>query len=209
MVFAFFVKYVSASFTKAEDQMTRFFLLLTVFLAGCVPRLQLASQPPFATQTIPGSAGLPDYGPAPELTNTVWLNTRQPLRLADLRGKVVLLEMWTFGCSNCQHVTPTLKQWDQEYRQRGLVIIGNHFPEFPYEADLQNLKQALVDQGISYPVAQDNDGATWRAYHNRYWPTLYLIDQAGHIRYQHIGEGEYDATEAAIQRLLDQPTPQP
>jgi thiol-disulfide isomerase/thioredoxin len=148
------------------------------------------------------SVSLPDLGPAPELTNTTWLNVDSPLRLADLRGKVVALEMWTFGCINCQNVMPSLKQWDETYRDQGLVIIGNHYPEFSFEEDLTNLQNAMIENEIKYAVAQDNDGATWRAYKNRYWPTLYLIDKKGHLRYVHIGEGGYQTTEAAIQALL-------
>lgn len=147
-------------------------------------------------------ASLADLGPAPELTNDIWLNTDSPLRLADLRGKVVALEMWTFGCINCQHVMPSLKEWDQTYRDQGLVIIGNHYPEFSFEEDLTNLKNAVAENDIQYAVTQDNDGVTWRAYENRYWPTLYLIDKKGHLRYVHIGEGGYKTTEAAIQTLL-------
>lgn len=97
---------------------------------------------------------------------------------------------------------PSLKEWNQKYRDQGLVIIGNHYPEFSYEEDLANLQAAVEEHGIEYAVAQDNDGATWRAYKNRYWPTLYLIDKNGHLRYVHIGEGRYDETEAAIKSLL-------
>lgn len=150
---------------------------------------------------------LPDLGPAPELTNDTWLNVEAPLRLADLRGNVVAIDMWTFGCINCFHVIPSLKEWDSKYRSQGLVIIGNHYPEFDYEADLGNLKAKVSEYGIEYAVAQDNDGATWRAYKNRYWPTLYLIDKKGHIRYVHIGEGNYQETEAAIQILLAEAYP--
>jgi len=156
---------------------------------------------------MPAGASLPDLGPAPELTNEVWLNVDAPLRLADLRGKVVALEMWTFGCINCQHVIPSLKEWHDEYKDEGLVIIGNHYPEFSFEADLENLKQAILDKDIHYAVAQDNDRATWQAYKNHYWPTLYLIDKRGHIRYVHIGEGAYEITEAAIQDLLAESYP--
>jgi thiol-disulfide isomerase/thioredoxin len=127
---------------------------------------------------------LPDLGPAPELANSVWLNTDAPLRLEDLRGKVVGLEMWTFGCINCRNVMPSLKKWHAAYKDQGLVLIGNH-----------------------YAVAEDNQGGTWRAYHNRYWPTLYLIDKRGHIRYVHIGEGAYDETEKNIQALLAETYP--
>jgi thiol-disulfide isomerase/thioredoxin len=153
------------------------------------------------------AASLPDLGPAPELTNDVWLNVVAPLRLADLRGRVVVLEMWTFGCINCKNVMPSLKAWHNEYASQGLVIIGNHFPEFSFEEDLTNLKAAVKEYGIEYAVAQDNDGATWQAYHNRYWPALYLIDKNGHIRYVHIGEGRYQETEAGIQTLLAETYP--
>ena len=148
------------------------------------------------------TASLPDLGLAPELTNNTWLNVDSPLRLADLRGKVVILEMWTFGCINCQHVIPSLKEWHSKYKDQGLVIIGNHFPEFSYESDLQNLKSAIAKNGIEYAVAQDNNGDTWRAYKNQYWPTLYLIDKQGHLRYIHIGEGRYKETEENIKALL-------
>ncbi len=100
---------------------------------------------------------------------------------------------------------PSLKEWNQKYRDQGLVIIGNHYPEFSYEEDLANLQAAVAEHGIEYAVAQDNDGATWKAYKNRYWPTLYLIDKNGHLRYVHIGEGRYAETEAAIKSLLAEP----
>ena len=100
-----------------------------------------------------------------------------------------------------------MREWHYKYKDEGLVIIGNHYPEFSYEADLDNLKQAIVDLDIPYPVAQDNDRKTWGAYKNRYWPTLYLIDKRGHIRYVHIGEGAYEITEAAIQDLLAESYP--
>ena len=171
-------------------------LLLT---AACA----LPSESPAAVPSHPVS--LPDLGPAPELTNQTWLNVDAPLRLADLRGKVVGLEMWTFGCINCQHVMPALKEWDSKYKDQGFVLIGNHYPEFDYEADLGNLREAVASNGLEYAVALDNDGATWRAYNNRYWPVIYLIDKRGHIRYVHIGEGRYAETEAAIQALLAEP----
>jgi hypothetical protein len=98
-----------------------------------------------------------------------------------------------------------LREWYQQYAEQGLVVIGNHYPEFSYESKLENLKQAVIELGINYPVVQDNQGVNWNAYHNRYWPTLYLIDKNGHIRYVHIGEGSYDETENAIRLLLDEP----
>jgi thiol-disulfide isomerase/thioredoxin len=99
-------------------------------------------------------------------------------------------------------VIPSLREWHNKYADNGLVVIGNHYPEFSYEEDLDNLKEALVRMDIPYAVAQDNDGATWRAYKNRYWPTLYLIDKQGRIRYVHIGEGQYRETEENIKALL-------
>ena len=102
---------------------------------------------------------------------------------------------------------PSLREWHEKYSPEGLVVIGNHYPEFGYERDLDNLKAAIVDLDVPYAVAQDNDGVTWRAYRNRYWPTLYLIDKTGHIRYVHIGEGRYGETEAAIQTLLAEAYP--
>ena len=154
--------------------------------------------------TMPMLVSLPDMGPATELTNDIWLNVDSPLRLADLRGKVVILEMWTFGCINCQNVMPSLKEWHAKYKDQGLVIIGNHFPEFSYEEDLDNLKDAIVRNDIQYAVVQDNDGTTWRAYKNHYWPALYLIDKQGRIRYVHIGEGRYKETEENIKALLEE-----
>lgn len=176
-----------------------FFLFLTALLTACSAATTSAASKPEPTTS---KSNLPDLGVAPELTNTVWLNVDAPLRLANLRGKVVLLDMWTFGCINCQHVLPALNRWHDQYANQGLVIIGNHFPEFSYEADLSNLKAAVEKDGIRFPVAQDNDGATWQAYRNQYWPTMYLIDKRGHIRYVHIGEGAYAETEAAIKSLL-------
>ncbi len=173
--------------------------LLALILFGCSSAPD-GSQP--TDSAMLKTSTLPDLGLAPELTNNTWLNVDSPLRLADLRGKVVLLEMWTFGCINCQHVMPSLKEWHSKYADHGLVIIGNHFPEFSYEKDLENLKNAIAEDGIEYAVAQDNNGDTWRAYKNQYWPALYLIDKQGHLRYVHIGEGRYKETEENIKALL-------
>jgi len=182
------------------------FGLLTLILFGCAPQqsapLQREAQTQMEEPAMPKVASLPDLGVAPELTNDIWLNVDAPLRLANLHGKVVIVEMWTFACINCQHVIPSLKDWHSKYADQGLVIIGNHYPEFSYEADLNNVKDAIARDGIEYAVAQDNDGATWKAYKNHYWPALYLIDKQGHIRYVHIGEGQYAETENNIKALL-------
>jgi thiol-disulfide isomerase/thioredoxin len=175
---------------------------ILLLLTACA----VSSPPP--EPAIPAADGsYPNLGPAPELTNDTWLNVDAPLRLADLRGKVVALEMWTFECVNCVNVIPSLKEWHETYFPQGLVIIGNHYPEFAFEESLENLARAVKSYGIKYAVAQDNDGVTWRAYKNQYWPTLYLIDKQGHIRYIHIGEGRYNETEAAIQALLAETYP--
>ncbi|MEW6086461.1 MAG: redoxin domain-containing protein [Chloroflexota bacterium] len=174
---------------------------IALLLVGCASN---TTQPPADSFMPNPPASLPDLGLAPELTNDIWLNVDSPLRLADLRGRVVLLEMWTFDCINCKNVMPSLKLWHSKYATQGLVIIGNHYPEFDYEADIENLKNAVSSYGIEYAVAQDNDGATWRAYRNNYWPTLYLIDKQGRIRYMHIGEGRYIETEKNIQLLLNE-----
>lgn len=144
----------------------------------------------------------PNLGTAPELVGDTWLNTDTPLRLDDLKGKVILVEMWTFGCINCRNVIPSLRKFHEEYANQGLVIIGNHFPEFGYEKDVENLKHAIVDLEIPYAIVVDNEGLNWQAYQNIYWPTLYLIDKTGEIRYKHIGEGKYEETEIAIRSLL-------
>ncbi len=192
-------------------------LTLTLLLTACTAAIEpaqptgsAAPNPAADNQSTDRSAGyrapLPDLGPAPELNNSVWLNTNHPLHLADLRGQVVLIDMWTFDCINCRDVIPSLRDWYNRYGKDGLVVIGNHFPEFDYERDLNNLKDAIQRLNVPYPVAQDNDGATWSAYQTRYWPTLFLIDKQGHLRYSHIGEGAYPETEQAIQALLQENT---
>ena len=178
------------------------FLVLGIAVAACSTTGPAAADSP---ESAPESVELHDLGPAPEFMNETWLNSQVPLRLSALRGRVVLLEMWTFGCVNCQHVIPKLIGWQQTYAGQGLVVIGNHYPEFGYERSMENLQAALERWEITYPVAQDNEGDTWRAYGTHYWPTLYLIDKAGRIRYEHIGEGAYEETEAAIRQLLAEP----
>lgn len=138
---------------------------------------------------------------APEITSQTWINSA-PLRMTNLRGKVVMVEFWTYGCSNCRNVEPYIKAWHAQYASQGVVIIGVHSPEFPHESDVENVRRYVADHAIRHPVAIDNDFAVWNSYHNRFWPTLYLIDKQGVIRYTHIGEGSYDKTERQIQALL-------
>ncbi len=142
--------------------------------------------------------------PAPELiVGGKWLNSK-PLRLEDLRGKVVLLDFMTYTCINCIRTFPYLNTWYDKYKDNGLVVIGIHTPEFEFEKDPDNVQKALDDFGIKFPVMQDNNYDTWRAYKNRYWPRKYLIDHNGNIVYDHAGEGNYDITEKKIQELLEQ-----
>lgn len=146
----------------------------------------------------------PDYGEAPELIpGGEWFNT-EPFTLADQRGKVVLVDFWTYTCINCIRTLPYLKSWHDAYADDGLVIIGVHAPEFEFEKSADNVRDAIADFEIEYPVMQDNEFATWRAYSNRYWPAKYLVDKDGRIRYTHFGEGKYDETERMIQELLEE-----
>jgi cytochrome c biogenesis protein CcdA/thiol-disulfide isomerase/thioredoxin len=148
------------------------------------------------------SSALKDFGPAAELTGlSHWINS-DPLTLKQLRGKVVLVDFWTYSCINCLRTLPHVKAWYRTYRDRGLVVLGVHTPEFAFEHVAGNVKSAVHRLGITYPVALDNDYGTWNAFQNQYWPAKYLIDRNGHLRYYHFGEGEYDTTEARIRTLL-------
>jgi cytochrome c biogenesis protein CcdA/thiol-disulfide isomerase/thioredoxin len=143
--------------------------------------------------------------PAPEFRGLKeWQNTpnAQPLSIAGLRGKVVIVDFWTYSCINCLRTLPHLKAWDKTYRRAGLMIVGVHAPEFAFERVPSNVRSAVKRLGLRYPVALDNDFQTWRAYNNDYWPAKYLIDKTGHVRYTHFGEGAYAETETRIRRLL-------
>lgn len=139
--------------------------------------------------------------PAPEISGHTWLNSK-PLTLAELKGKVVLVEFWTFGCFNCRNVEPYVKTWHQKYADKGLVVIAIHAPEFSYERVLASVQRYIREHAISYPVAIDNDFVTWNRYKNHYWPAMYLIDKRGVIRYLRVGEGGYRQTEQQIIDLL-------
>lgn len=141
--------------------------------------------------------------PAPEFSGvTKWLNTDHPLTMQELRGKVVLIDFWTYTCINCIRTLPFVTNWYDKYKDQGFVVIGVHTPEFDFEHDSNNVLQAIKQYNIHYPVPQDNDYGTWNAFSNQYWPAEYLIDVHGNIRRTHFGEGEYDQTEKAIQELL-------
>ncbi|MEI1249586.1 cytochrome c biogenesis protein DipZ [Rhizobium aouanii] len=150
----------------------------------------------------PFRSDLPVEGHAPSLDGAVeWLNS-EPLTTEQLRGKVVLVDFWTYSCINCIRTIPYVRAWAEKYADQGLVVIGVHAPEFAFEKKIDNVKKAIGDFQIGYPVAIDNDYSIWRAFENSYWPAAYLIDAKGQIRYHHFGEGNYNRTEKAIQDLL-------
>jgi cytochrome c biogenesis protein CcdA/thiol-disulfide isomerase/thioredoxin len=152
---------------------------------------------------------LDDFGPAPELVGlTDWINSR-PLTLASLRGKVVVIDFWTYSCINCLRTLPYLKAWDAAYRRDGLVVLGVHSPEFSFERVPENVRTAARELGLRYPIGLDNGLETWKAFSNQYWPAKYFIDRAGHLRFVHFGEGEYERSEEVIRTLLAEGGPAP
>jgi cytochrome c biogenesis protein CcdA/thiol-disulfide isomerase/thioredoxin len=156
-------------------------------------------------QAPPSGVALPDYASAPEFAGiSHWLNTPggRPLTLADLRGKVVLVDFWTYSCINCLRTLPHLRAWYAAYHEDGLEIVGVHTPEFSFEHELGNVRSAVRRLDVAWPVALDNDYATWNAWGNQYWPAEYLVDQRGEVRAFHFGEGEYRQTEQHIRALL-------
>jgi cytochrome c biogenesis protein CcdA/thiol-disulfide isomerase/thioredoxin len=145
---------------------------------------------------------LPVEGKLPELSGAVkWLNS-PPLTREQLRGKVVVIDFWTYSCINCLRSLPYVEAWAKKYRDQGLVVIGVHAPEFAFERNIDNVSRATRDLGIDYPVAIDNNYAIWRSFNNQYWPAHYFVDAQGRIRFHHFGEGEYDQSEHVIQQLL-------
>lgn len=138
---------------------------------------------------------------AAELAPGEWINS-EPLKLKDLRGQVVLIEFWTFGCINCRNSLPFVESWHARYREQGLIVIGVHSPEFEEEKNVASLRGQVASLGIRYPVVTDNDYQTWKAYNVEAWPTIFLLDKQGRIRWMRVGEGKYDETERQIQKLL-------
>jgi thiol-disulfide isomerase/thioredoxin len=157
------------------------------------------------TASAAGMPTLPKLGQAPEFADTQrWFNTPggRPLTMRGLRGRVVLIDFWTYTCINCIRTQPYLKAWDRRYRSAGLTIVGVHTPEFGFEKLAGNVRAAISAAGLRYPVVQDNDYGTWNAWGNQYWPAEYLVDAQGQVRHVHFGEGEYGQTESAIRELL-------
>lgn len=183
-------------------------IVIVLFVAAgiYVSRHLKQSDAPFISGTQSGSSGekveMGDYGAAPDFAGvTHWLNS-DPLTIASLKGKVVLVDFWTYTCINCIRTLPYVTKWYDTYKDQGLVVVGVHTPEFSFEKDTNNVADAIKRFNIHYPVAQDNVYGTWNAYSNHYWPAEYLIDKNGEIVYTHFGEGEYDHTENAIRHLL-------
>ena len=153
-------------------------------------------------QMKPEAVQLRIEGEFPSLSGaTEWLNS-PPLTAADLHGKVVLIDFWTYSCINWRRSLPYVRAWAEKYKNQGLVVIGVHSPEFEFEKNVDNVRWAAKDMRIDYPIAIDSDQAIWRAFRNDYWPALYFVDAQGHIRHHQFGEGEYEKSEGIIQQLL-------
>ncbi len=179
-------------------------LLLAAILASAIgaPIETLAADKSVVRQVTPAAVPLPIEGELPSLGSaTEWLNS-QPLTAAGLRGKVVLIDFWTYTCINWLRTLPYVRAWAEKYKNQGLVVIGVHAPEFAFEKNLDNVRRAAKDMRVDYPIAIDSDHALWRAFKNEYWPALYFVDAQGHIRHHHFGEGEYERSERIIQQLL-------
>jgi thiol-disulfide isomerase/thioredoxin len=158
-------------------------------------KLLLAMRHPAAVQ-LPIEGELPSFNGA-----TAWLNS-PPLSAAGLRGNVVLVDFWTYTCINWLRTLPYVRAWVEKYRNHGVVVIGVHTPEFPFEHDLENVRRAAKDMRVAYPIAVDNDYAVWSAFNNQYWPALYIVDAQGRIRFHQFGEGAYEQSEMIVQQLL-------
>jgi thiol-disulfide isomerase/thioredoxin len=182
-------------------------LLLAVILVSAMgaPIDTLAedkSMVPFIHRMTPAAVQLPIEGELPSLGSANgWLNS-QPLTAAKLRGKVVLIEFWTYTCINWLRTLPYVRAWAEKYKDHGLVVIGVHSPEFAFERAVDNVRRAAKDLRVDFPIAIDSEHAIWRAFRNDYWPALYFVDAQGHIRHHHFGEGEYEQSEMIIQQLL-------
>ena len=172
----------------------------SVIAKGDAGAMMMAAKP--GTTGAKNSAGLPDEGSMPSLDGAVeWLNS-PPLTAEGLRGKVVVVDFWTYSCVNCLRTLPYVRAWADKYKDQGLVVIGVHAPEFAFEKDIDNVRRAVKDLKVDYPVAIDNNYAIWRAFNNEYWPAHYFIDTQGRVRHHHFGEGEYAQSEKVIQQLL-------
>lgn len=170
---------------------------LGIISAG-ISRLSGGGQTIIPPQVLVTETGAPT---APEILGGQWINS-EPLTLRSLRGRVVLIEFWTFACYNCRNTLPTIESWDMRYRDQGLTVIGVHTPELDIERNVEGLRREIASLGIKYPVVTDNDYATWKAYKVEAWPTLFVLDKQGRVRWTHVGEGAYAETEEVIKKLI-------
>ena len=162
-----------------------------------------SGQPMISSRTVVEEAKAPT---AAEISTGVWINS-EPLTIKSLRGRVVLIEFWTFACYNCRNTLPSMKKWDAQYRDKGLTIIGVHTPELDFERDMGQLRREVAGLGIKYPVVTDQDYSTWKAYGVEAWPTLFLLDKQGRVRWMRVGEGYYEQVEEVIKKLLSEQEP--
>jgi thiol-disulfide isomerase/thioredoxin len=198
------------------SNLTRLIISVLTMLAPMLLLLSTVSITPFVIKsygedsleidTVQYKVDKSDLKKAPEFTQIEEYINTDPLRISELNGKVILVHFWTYSCINCIHTIPYLNEWYQKYSDKGLVIIGIHTPEFEFEKNIDNVREAVKEHMIEYPVLQDNNYATWNAFQNIYWPRDYVIDKEGFIRYDHIGEGGYNETENVIATLLEEPT---
>jgi len=170
---------------------------LASFAAAAVAAPALAGDSSAPTKLAAASSAAPNF-----VGISKWFNSA-PLTIGDLRGKVVLVDFWTYGCYNCVNTLPYVTKLYETYKDKGLVVVGIHTPEFPFEHSAANVQAALKRHGITYPVGQDNDSATWDAWRNQYWPAQYIVDQNGNVVFSHAGEGQYDEIERTVRRLLN------
>ena len=179
--------------------------LAAMLLSAVGAPIETLAEDKSAVQRMPSAAArLPTEGELPSLGSaTEWLNS-PPLTAAGLRGKVVLIDVWTYTCINWLRSLPYVRAWAEKYKGQGLVVIGVHAPEFAFEKNIDNVRRAAKDMRVDYPIAIDNDYAIWRALKNEYWPALYFVDAQGHIRHHQFGEGEYEQSERIIQQLLSE-----
>ena len=183
---------------------------LSVLVAGLFWMSLLLAYVPsvMAHSAKPQPSSLPVLFNAPEIKGlSHWINSEKINSMKELRGKVILVDFWTYSCFNCINTFPYVQAWHEKYAKDGLVVLGIHAPEFSFERKLDNVKQAVKKHGLTFPIALDNGFKLWRAYRNRYWPAFYLVDKNGVVRYTHFGEGRYQETEAAIVSLLKQKAP--
>ena len=180
-----------------------YYMILPALLAGLMGTAVAPARDKRGTKQLkPMAIRIPQEGRLPSFSGaTLWLNT-PPLTPADLRGKVVLVEFWTYTCINWRRTLPYVRAWAEKYKEKGLVVIGVHTPEFSFEKNADNVRWAIKDMSIGFPVAMDNNYAIWRAFDNQYWPALYFIDAKGAVRHHQFGEGSYEQSERVIQQLL-------